>query len=72
LVGDKIYGPDETIFVRFTEGALTDDDRRRLRLPRQGLHAWQLGLPHPETGVACAFEAPLPDDLSRFWEACAL
>jgi 23S rRNA pseudouridine1911/1915/1917 synthase len=70
LVGDKIYGPDEGIFDRFTRHAMTDDDRARLRLPRQALHAWRLELPHPRSGERVALEAPLPPDLASFWEAC--
>ncbi len=70
LVGDKIYGPDEAIFDRFTRHALTDDDRVLLRLPRQALHAWKLELPHPRTGERVALEAPLPADLAEFWRSC--
>jgi len=71
LVGDKIYGPDEQIFDRFTRHALTDDDRARLRLPRQALHAAALELPHPRTGAPVRLEAPLPPDLAEFWDSCA-
>ena len=28
IVGDKIYGPDEQIYLRFVVGQMTDDDRR--------------------------------------------
>lgn len=42
VVGDKLYGVDETIFLRFINGELTDDDKRRLRLPFQALHAFSL------------------------------
>lgn len=70
LVGDKIYGPDELIFDRFTRKALTEDDQRALRLPRQALHAWRLTLPHPQTGALTAFEAPLAEDLQAFWDGC--
>jgi len=71
MVGDKIYGHDEMVFDRFTRGALTEEDRRGLRLPRHALHAWRLGLPHPRTREAMSFEAPLPEDLRAFWDACA-
>ncbi len=71
MVGDKIYGPDEAIFDRFTRRALTDEDRERLRLPRHALHAWRLELPHPETRAPVALEAPLPADLAEFWDGCA-
>jgi 23S rRNA pseudouridine1911/1915/1917 synthase len=70
MVGDKIYGPDEEIFDRFTRGAMTPDDRARLRLPRQALHAWRLELPHPVRRERVAFEAPLAPDLRAFWESC--
>ena len=70
LVGDKIYGPDELIFDRFTRRALTEADHRALRLPRQALHAWRLAFPHPRTGDPAAFEAPLAPDLAAFWAGC--
>ncbi|HSN92958.1 MAG TPA: RluA family pseudouridine synthase [Anaeromyxobacteraceae bacterium] len=71
LVGDKIYGPDERIFDRFTRRETTEEDRAALRLPRQALHAWRLTLPHPSTGEPVALEAELPEDLRGFWEGCA-
>jgi len=70
LVGDKIYGPDEMIFDRFTKGAMTDGDRSALLLPRQALHAWRLTVPHPATGKPTDFEAPLAPDLQAFWDSC--
>ncbi len=42
VVGDKLYGIDETIFLRFIAGKMTADDIRRLRLPFQALHAFSL------------------------------
>ena len=70
LVGDKIYGPDEAIFDRFTRRALTAEDEATLRLPRQALHAWRLALRHPRTLEPVALEAPLAPDLARFWDSC--
>jgi 23S rRNA pseudouridine1911/1915/1917 synthase len=72
LVGDKIYGPDENIFDRFTKREMTDADRAALRIGRQALHAWRLELPHPRTGERIALEAPLPADLAGFWASCAV
>jgi 23S rRNA pseudouridine1911/1915/1917 synthase len=71
MVGDKIYGPDEAIFDRFTRRALTDADRGRLRLDRHALHAWRLELPHPVTRQPIRLEAPLAADLAAFWATCA-
>jgi 23S rRNA pseudouridine1911/1915/1917 synthase len=70
ILGDKIYGPDEAIFDRFSRHAMTEEDQARLRLPRQALHAWRLELPHPVTREAVRLEAPLPADLAAFWASC--
>ncbi|MEI6562915.1 MAG: RluA family pseudouridine synthase [bacterium] len=64
VVGDKIYGPDPMIFARFCTDAITDEDWRRLRLPRQALHSMELEFSHPSTGLALHFEAPLPADMA--------
>jgi len=71
MVGDKIYGPDENIFDRFTRRETTDEDRALLRIDRHALHAWRLELPHPRTGEVARLEAPLAPDLARFWDSCA-
>ncbi len=42
VVGDKIYGPDPEIFLRFREDGITEADRRRLRLSNQALRAVEL------------------------------
>lgn len=70
MVGDKIYGPDEEIFDRFTRHAMTGEDRARLRLGRHALHAFRLELPHPTEKRRMAFEVPLPPDLQAFWDGC--
>lgn len=64
VVGDKVYGPDPMMFVRFCTDALTPDDRLRLRLDRQALHAMELEFQHPSTGAMMHFEAPFPADMA--------
>jgi 23S rRNA pseudouridine1911/1915/1917 synthase len=39
IVGDKIYGGDETSYLRFVTGALTDADRAALIVEHHALHA---------------------------------
>jgi 23S rRNA pseudouridine1911/1915/1917 synthase len=39
IVGDKIYGGDEQLYLDFVERKLTEEQRRRLILPCQALHA---------------------------------
>ena len=68
IVGDKLYGPDETCFARGADGELTEDDLRLLELPRHALHAARLALTHPMTRAPLSIEAPLPDDLHAFWD----
>lgn len=77
IVGDKIYGPSEEIFLKLAEsgtgpaprgsfdGCLTDGERARLRLWRHALHASELALPHPATGARVAFTSPLPADVAQ-------
>ena len=60
VVGDKLYGPDESMFLRLIDGTLTEEDRRRLRLPRQALHAWRLTADLDGTGQPRTLTAPCP------------
>ncbi len=63
VVGDKLYGVDEQLFLRFQEDRLSEADHALLRLPRQALHAARLRLSHPVTGKKVEFSAPLPSEL---------
>jgi len=63
VVGDKMYGLDERIFLRFLEGALTSEDISKLRLKRQALHASELCFSHPSDGRTMTITAPLPSDI---------
>jgi 23S rRNA pseudouridine955/2504/2580 synthase/23S rRNA pseudouridine1911/1915/1917 synthase len=65
VVGDKLYGFDPAAFLRFCADELTDDDRRRLRLSRQALHAAGLRFRHPRTRDWLDYAAPLPADLAE-------
>jgi 23S rRNA pseudouridine1911/1915/1917 synthase len=71
IVGDKLYGPDETCFARGADGELTEDDLVRLELPRHALHAARVALPHPMTREPLEVSAPLPQDLIAFWDTLA-
>lgn len=63
VVGDKLYGIDPQIFLRFCNSTLTADDHHRLRLNRQALHAAYLRFRNPATNQFQEFQAPLPSDL---------
>ncbi len=62
VVGDKLYGVDETIYARMCADAMTPEDVAALRMSRQALHAQSLAFRHPFTHQPLAFEAPLPPD----------
>jgi 23S rRNA pseudouridine1911/1915/1917 synthase len=68
LVGDKLYGPDEALFGRGADGALTEDDRRALELDRHALHAALLELDHPVRSGRVRVESPFAADLQAFWD----
>lgn len=61
IVGDKLYGRDETAFLTFIEHGLTADLAERLILPRQALHAARLVFLHPHTKKEMDLLAPLPE-----------
>ena len=39
IVGDKLYGGDEDLYLALVENRLTEEQRKRLILPNQALHA---------------------------------
>jgi 23S rRNA pseudouridine1911/1915/1917 synthase len=61
LVGDKIYGPNEKLYLRFIETGWTDELQRQLYLPRHALHSARLRIEGEFD-----WRSPLPDDL-REW-----
>jgi len=64
LVGDKIYGPDQRLFLQFIETGWTPALAERLLLPRQALHCAEIDL--RLAGETHVFRAPLPADLHTF------
>ncbi|OGR66881.1 MAG: hypothetical protein A2081_03160 [Elusimicrobia bacterium GWC2_61_19] len=65
VVGDKMYGLDELVFLRMIEGRLTPEDSIKMRLARQALHAGELTFLHPADGRPMTITAPLPADMVR-------
>src|SRR6478672_6321595 len=76
IVGDKIYGPDENLYLRFIETGWTNELADQLLLPRHALHSaglridnqfdWRSALPEDlanwieGTGFVLASEPPTP------------
>ena len=69
LVGDKLYGEDEGLFLRDAAGTLDEEDRQRLRLPRHALHNHRIRFRAPGTGEWVEVQSPLAEDLERYFES---
>jgi 23S rRNA pseudouridine1911/1915/1917 synthase len=61
VVGDKIYGPNEQLYLEFIETGWTPNLERQLLLPRHALHSCKLAI---ENGQE--WNNQLPQDLLRF------
>jgi len=65
LVGDKLYGLDETHFLEVVEGRRPIAElEHNLGLSRHALHARALALPHPTTGKRVVFTSAWPPELA--------
>ncbi len=68
IVGDKIYGPDENLYLQFIEQGVTSEMLEKLLLPRHALHAERVSFLHPGSRQPCSFHTLLPDDMKMFIE----
>lgn len=66
VVGDKLYGPDETYFLDFIESGWTETLAQNLPLNRHALHALRMTF-DLETGPR-SFLAPPTEDMVQFCE----
>jgi len=61
IVGDKIYGPDEKLYLEFIETGWTDNLQGQLLLPRHALHSAKLAIRGEHD-----WSSELPADLAAF------
>jgi 23S rRNA pseudouridine1911/1915/1917 synthase len=66
IVGDKVYGPDETLYLQFIKYGVSEEMLGRLLLPRHALHAERVAFRSPRTGLPCEVRAELPADMKTF------
>ena len=66
IVGDKIYGGDESCYLDFMEHGWTPQLAARLGIPRHALHACRLSFPW--RGGTVTVESPLPPELAALLE----
>ena len=65
VVGDKIYGLDENIYLNFVNHRMTQADSAKLVLTRQALHASHLCFNHPEDNRPMEFYNPIDNNLLK-------
>ena len=65
VAGDKLYGLDETFYLKQRSGELTAEDQQKLLIPRQALHSAFLEFIHPASGEKVCFSAPMPEDMQH-------
>jgi len=61
IIGDKIYGPNEQLYLRFIETGWTRELERQLLLPRHALHSAKLAIEGEKE-----WTSPLYADLAGF------
>ena len=71
LVGDKLYGGRDEIYLSYLKGSLSREEEEYLILSRQALHAWKLNffLPGKEEKTQISLKAPLPEDLFHLYSS---
>ena len=70
VIGDKIYGPDPNLYLKFIAEGWTEEHQRVLGLPRHALHAHELRFAW--NGEELTFTAPLPEDMQEMAEEFTL
>jgi 23S rRNA pseudouridine1911/1915/1917 synthase len=67
IVGDKLYGASEALFMRACDEGVTPELLEAFDgLARHALHAHRLTFPHPKTRQPVTVESPLPADLRDY------
>jgi 23S rRNA pseudouridine1911/1915/1917 synthase len=67
VVGDKMYGPDEALFLEYLEAGPTEEVLRRAGHRRHALHAAELSFVHPFTKERVRVVSPLPADIAELF-----
>ena len=61
VIGDKIYGPDGNLYLKFIAEGWTEEHERKLGLRRHALHAEEMRFVWE--GEELVFTAPMPEDM---------
>lgn len=67
VVGDKLYGDDDSYFEKGLAGTLSAADMRELGMDRHALHNHRISFRSPATGESVDVFSPLPTDMREFF-----
>ena len=67
VLGDKLYGIDDTVYLRFIERKLDTLDRTKLLITHQALHAEKLIFKHPYTKCEILIKVSTPDEITKLF-----
>lgn len=67
IAADKLYGPDEMLYLEFTETGWSDRHEALLPMKRQALHARKLIFQYQDKEFS--IEAPMLEDMQTFWDS---
>jgi 23S rRNA pseudouridine1911/1915/1917 synthase len=70
VIGDKIYGPDPLLYLKFIDEGWTEEHQRILGLPRHALHSHTLRFRWGDEDLT--FTVPLPEDMLTLAERSGL
>ncbi|TAL38865.1 MAG: RluA family pseudouridine synthase [Spirochaetes bacterium] len=66
IVGDKMYGKDPALYLRFIGEGMNESLARELEMARSALHSRSLSFYHPREKKMIYVKAPLPQDFREF------
>lgn len=72
ILGDLLYGPDPSLYMKAVTGVITDADRLSAGASRQMLHAAHLSFLHPGDSRPLSVSSPLPADFIAGMAAAGL
>lgn len=68
LAGDKIYGVDESFYLKFIHKKMTEEDWGILRMKRQALHAHTLRFLDPVSRKEVEYVSKMPQDMCEVFD----
>ena len=69
VVGDRLYGRDDTLYLKMIAGEKSADDLKILRMNRTALHCSVMEFRHPRDQRRMQIRSEMPDDMHQFFSS---